>query len=87
MTKVRFYSMFRELIRKDSVEVKGNVKIKELLERIIKKTGADESIFFKSEKVKRNFIILQNGKSVTFEKNVFVKDDDEISIIPILIGG
>lgn len=90
MVKVKFYSLFREKLGKESVDVAGGCKLEEIFEKVVKRTKAQRSLFFSgksSRKLKEDYIILLNGRSVTFKKNVFVKDSDEVSIMPILTGG
>lgn len=87
MTKVKFYSLFRERLGRRSIEVKGNCKLEKIFERVVEKTNKDRSLFFHGKKLKEDCIILLNGRSVTFKKDVYVKDSDEVSILPILTGG
>ena len=87
MTKVLFYSLFREKLGLDSIEVKGDCKLEEVFEEIVKKTKAERSLFFEGEKIREEYIVLLNDKSVSFKKNVHVKDIDEVAIIPIEAGG
>lgn len=87
MAKVKFYSLFREKLGIDSMDVKGNRKLENIFEQVVKKAKTERSLFFKGKKIREDYIILLNGRSVTLKRNVFVKDADEVSILPILIGG
>ena len=87
MTKIIFYSLLHEKLGVASTDIDGNCGIAELFDRVVKKFNADRSLFFKGKKIKDDYIVLLNGRSVTFEKNAFVKEADEVTIIPILTGG
>jgi molybdopterin converting factor small subunit len=87
MTKVKFYSLFREKLGASSIDVKGDCKLEEVFDKVVKKTNANRALFFEGNKIREEYIIQLNDKSVTYDKNVYVKDSDEVSIIPILTGG
>ena len=89
MAKVLFYSMLAEILKRKEVElnIDGELKLEDIVRRAAEEVGAEESLFLKAGKVKKSYIILLNGKSVTFQKDVTVDDHDIVSIIPILTGG
>ncbi|RLE71963.1 MAG: MoaD/ThiS family protein [Thermoprotei archaeon] len=74
MAKIKYIGYLAELAerREEEVKVDGRIKVKDLLERRIKK-GLEE------------LVILVNGLPGSLD--TLVDDDDVISVLPVISGG
>lgn len=72
--------------RKVTLETSRNVSLKESLKILVKETSLDAKDLLKNSKVKRNIIILINGKANKDSTHKLSKGD-RISILPSIGGG
>jgi len=88
--KVRFFAYIRDYTGTKEIECHGCPTLKELLSDLCEKYGGKfRDKVFDGENLSGEIIILINGRHVTHYDgiNSRLKEEDEISIFPVVAGG
>ncbi|MFT5872701.1 MAG: molybdopterin synthase sulfur carrier subunit [Clostridium sp.] len=88
--KVKFFAYLRDYTKTKEVDVNGCVTILELLNMLCEKYGRTlKETIFKNGELSNEIIILVNGRHIVHLKgiNTEIKENDEISIFPVVAGG
>ncbi|MGQ4892715.1 MAG: MoaD/ThiS family protein [Candidatus Njordarchaeia archaeon] len=90
MVQVKFYGFLRDKFGIKAIKISNAITVREVFHILENRFGKEalKSIFDSIEDfvIKRNIIVLKNGKNV-LNPNEPVNPNDEISIMPFLGGG
>lgn len=88
--KVKFFAHYREYTGAKEIDIKNCKTIGELLKKLSEIYGEKLSKeFFDGESLSSRVIVLVNGRNIVHLSNLNtpLKDDDEISLFPVVAGG
>lgn len=84
----RFFSFLKQKVgqREKDFDLPPGSTLKDALKLIFEKTGLTQEELLKEGEIRRNLIILINGKSVT-ELSYKLSEGEEVSLMPSIGGG
>lgn len=88
--KVLFFAYIRNYTKTKQIEVNGYDNLRDLLHKLCDLYGKEfTKKVFKGETLSDEIIILVNGRNINFLQDLDtpLKEDDEISIFPVVAGG
>jgi MoaD family protein len=89
--KIKLFSNLRDIVGKDEIviEVESSLHLQELLSTIFSSYGemAKRYIFKPSGQIADHLLISINGNAISNVQDVCLKNDDNITILPVLAGG
>ncbi|KYO66986.1 ubiquitin-like small modifier protein 1 [Thermovenabulum gondwanense] len=88
--KVKFFAHYREYTGTKEIDVKNCKTVGELLKKLSEIYGEKLSKeFFDGEGLSSRVIVLVNGRNIVHLSNLNtpLKDEDEISLFPVVAGG
>lgn len=88
--KVKFFAYLRDYTKTKEVDINGCSTVLELLDMLSEKYGKNlKEKLFKNGELSNEIIILVNGRHIVHLEgiNTEIKENDEISIFPVVAGG
>lgn len=88
--KVKFFAYLRDYTKTKEIEVKNCETVRELLKRLSEIYGGKfAKEVFEGENLSSRIIVLVNGRNIVHLENLDtkLKDEDEISLFPVVAGG
>ncbi len=90
--KIRFFGTYRRITGQKEIDWNTNAQtLKELIDELSREYGEKlkEKIMADPDKLRNDVIILINGKNEAFMKKIDtpIKEEDQISIFPMAVGG
>lgn len=88
--KVKFFAYLRDYTKTKEVEINGCNTVLELLNFLSEKYGKGfRAKLFKNSELSDEIIILVNGRHIIHLNGIktVIKENDEISIFPVVAGG
>ena len=88
--KVLFFAYIRNYTKTKQIEISGYDNLRDLLHKLCDLYGKEfTKKVFKGETLSDEIIILVNGRNINFLQDLDtpLKEDDEISIFPVVAGG
>lgn len=88
--KVKFFAYLRDFTKTKEVDINGCRTVLELLTRLSDKYGNNlKDKLYKNGELSNEIIILVNGRHIVHLNgiNTEIKENDEISIFPVVAGG
>ena len=88
--KVLFFAYIRNYTKTKQIEISGYDNLRDLLHKLCDLYGKEfTKKVFKGEALSDEIIILVNGRNIHFLQDLDtpLKEDDEISVFPVVAGG
>lgn len=88
---IRLFSNLRDIVGKEEIEIEieSSVALQDLLNSIFFSYGekAKKYIFKPTGQIADHLLISVNGNTIQNTQDILLKNDDQMTILPVLAGG